>query len=99
MRWGKGGKIRGKIVYLCMATIRFIVKADSETASIYVRFKEGRLIDVTAKTNFIISSKDWSTSKGQPKNLNEASFKKLNKDLKDLSSKLLSHFNDTTNKL
>jgi integrase len=82
-----------------MATIKFIVKSDSETASIYIRFKEGRLIDVTAKTNYIINCKDWSSSKGQPKNLNEASFKKLDNDLKKLSLNLLSHYNDTPNKL
>lgn len=54
--------------YICaMATIKFIVRGKSETASIYVRFKEGRLFDVTAKTNYIIDSNDWSETKGQPK--------------------------------
>jgi hypothetical protein len=82
-----------------MATIKFIIKSDSETASIYLRFKEGRSIDITAKTNFIINAKDWtSKNNGQPKNLNEASLKKLNKDLKGLSLDLLSHYNNSVGK-
>lgn len=84
--------------YICaMATIKFIVRGKSETASIYVRFKEGRLFDVTAKTNYIIDSKDWSETKGQPKK--DESLKKLDNDLKDLSGKLLKHYNNTPNKL
>jgi integrase len=83
-----------------MASIKFIVKSDSETASIYLRFKEGRLIDVTVKTNFIVNSKDWSTkNNGQPKNLKDESLKKLDTDLKGLSTNLLKHYNDTLNKL
>ncbi len=86
--------------YICtMATIKFIVRGKSETASIYVRFKEGRLIDLTAKTNYIIDSNDWSDTKGQPKNLSDSKYKKLNKDLKDLSLDLLEHYNNTSNKL
>ena len=80
-----------------MATIKFIVRGKSETASIYVRFKEGRLFDVTAKTNYIIDSNDWSETKGQPKK--DESLKKLDNDLKDLSGKLLKHYNNTPNKL
>ncbi|MBP6414646.1 MAG: phage integrase SAM-like domain-containing protein, partial [Bacteroidia bacterium] len=78
-----------------MATIKFIIRNDSETSSIYLRFKEGRKIDLTAKTNYITNSKDWSATKGQPKNLTTPSFKKLNKDLKDLSIDLLEHYNNS----
>lgn len=93
------GKVWG-IGYFCsMATIKFIIRSDSETASIYVRFKEGRLIDLTAKTNFIINSKDWSITKGQPKNLNDASLKRLNNDLTIFKTNLLSHYNKTLNKV
>lgn len=92
------GKKWGKVYICAMATIKFIIRSDSETSSIYVRFKEGRLIDLTAKTKYIINSKDWSATKGQPKNLNDASFKKLNKDLKDLSIKLLEHYNNSVGK-
>ena len=97
--WGKCGENVGKDYICTMATIKFIVKSDNDTASIFVRFKEGRLIDLTAKTQFIINSKDWSHTKGQPKNLSDVTFKKLNKDLKDLSHDLLEHYNNTSNKL
>jgi integrase len=94
------GNIWGNSYICIMASIKFIVKSDSETASIYLRFKEGRLIDVTVKTNFIVNSKDWSTkNNGQPKNLKDESLKKLDTDLKGLSTNLLKHYNDTLNKL
>ena len=76
----------------------FLIQSDSETASIYVRLRMGRSIDVKAKTKFIINSKDWSTAKGQPKNLKDESFKKLNNDLKKLGDNLLNHYNNTYNK-
>jgi hypothetical protein len=82
-----------------MASIKFLVKGKSESASIYVRFKEGRSIDLTTKTNFIIDSKDWSDAKGQPKSLTEATLKKLNKSLKSLSLDILDRYNETLNKL
>jgi len=92
------GKVWGKLYICAMATIKFIIRSNSETSSIYVRFKEGRVIDLTAKTKYITNSKDWSATKGQPKNLNDASFKKLNKDLKDLSIYLLEHYNNSVGK-
>ena len=83
-----------------MASIKYIVKSTSETSSIYVRFKEGRLIDVTAKTNYIINGNNWTAkNNGQPKNLKDISTKQLDSDLKKLSVDLLNHYNDTTNKL
>lgn len=96
---GKGGEKR----YICsMATIKFIIRSDSETSSIYVRFKDGRSTDLTAKTNFIINSKDWSNSKGQPKDSKEEKEKskliKLQSDLNELRTDLLSHFNNTVTK-
>ena len=82
-----------------MASIKFIVKGNSDTSTIYVRFREGRLIDLTAKTNYIINTNDWSNSKGQPKQLKSTELKTLNGKLVKLSSDLLSHYNDTHNKL
>lgn len=82
-----------------MATIKFIVKGNSETSSIYLRFKEGRLIDLTVKTNFSINCNDWSETKGLPKNLKDANLKKLHNGLINLSAELLNHYNNTSNKL
>lgn len=82
-----------------MASIKFIVKGTSETSTIYVRFKDGRNIDLSTKTNFIINSNDWSNSKGKPKNLKDDALKKLDNDLTKLGSNLLEYYNNTPNKL
>ncbi len=93
------GNLWGKLYICTMATIKFIVKSTSETASIYVRFKEGRLIDVTAKTNYIVNGNNWTTkNNGQPKTLKDVNTKQLDTDLKKLSVDLLNHYNDTHNK-
>jgi integrase len=77
-----------------MASIKFILKSDANPAAIYVRLIDGRKIDVMAKTNFVINPSDWSKAKEQPKNLNDADFKKLNSKLHTLKSKLLSEYNN-----
>lgn len=90
----------GLIAYICsMATIKFILQSKSDTAGIYVRLKEGRLIDVKAKTKFIINSDNWSDAKGQPKNLKDSSSKSLWSDLVGFQSDLLDHYNQCNNKL
>lgn len=77
-----------------MATIKFLIQSRNNPASIYIRFKEGRNIDVKAKTNFVINPTHWSNTKGQPKNLKDEIFKKLNADLVKLKTNLLNHYND-----
>lgn len=90
----------GLIVYICtMATIKYLIQSKSDTAGIYIRLKDGRLIDVKAKTNFSINSNDWSETKGQPKNLKDANLKRLHNNLINLSAELLNHFNNSHNKL
>lgn len=81
-----------------MATINFIIQSKNNPAGIYIRLREGRNIDAKAKTKFAIDPNDWSTAKGQPKNLREASFKKLNEDLINLSKDLLTHYNNNAGK-
>ncbi|MCF8423924.1 MAG: site-specific integrase [Bacteroidia bacterium] len=82
-----------------MATIKYLIQSKSDTAGIYIRLKDGRLIDVKAKTNFSINSNDWSETKGQPKNLKDANLKRLHNNLINLSAELLNHFNNSHNKL
>ncbi len=76
-----------------MATINFFIQSKNNPAGIYVRLREGRSIDAKAKTKFAIDSKDWSTTKGQPKNLTDTGFKNLNSDLAQLKKDLLDHYN------
>ncbi|MDQ3022686.1 MAG: site-specific integrase [Bacteroidota bacterium] len=76
-----------------MATINYFIQSKNNPAGIYVRLREGRNIDAKAKTKYAINPKDWSTTKGQPKNLDNVSFKKLHEDLIKESTDLLNHYN------
>lgn len=78
-----------------MATLKYFIQTAKNPAKIYIRLRDGRKIDAKAKTNFVINPSDWNDSKGQPKNLKDASFKKLNEDLIRLSADLLSHYNQS----
>lgn len=78
-----------------MARIKFFIQSKNSPAGIYVRLREGRNIDAKAKTKFVVNPNDWNDAKGQPKNLKDANFKKLNEDLVSLSSDLLNYFNKT----
>jgi hypothetical protein len=80
--------------YLCsMATIKFLIQSNNNPSGIYVRLKEGRAIDIKAKTKYLVNPEEWSTSKGQPKYLKDDYYKQLNEDLKSLSDQLLKYYN------
>lgn len=83
------------MLHLLMATIRFFIQSINNPAGIYVRLKEGRSVDAKAKTQFIIDPANWSSSKGQPKNLKNDILKKLNADLVNFKSKLLPYYNQS----
>jgi hypothetical protein len=76
-----------------MATIKYLLQSQSENAPIYVRFREGRLIDLKVKTNFFINPKDWDSEKEMPKNLKTVFLKNLDTDLSNLKSKIKESFN------
>jgi len=83
-----------KICYICkMATINYILQGENNPTKIYVRFKDGRSVDVKAKTRYSIDPENWSVAKGQPKNLKEASLKRLNEDLANLKNDILNYYN------
>jgi integrase len=77
-----------------MATINFFIQSKNSPAGIYVRLREGRSVDAKAKTKFVIKPEDWSSTKGQPKNLKDEHLKKLNNELSKLNSKLLTYYNE-----
>ncbi|MFZ4107149.1 hypothetical protein [Flavobacterium sp.] len=78
-----------------MATIRLFIQSSKNPAGIYVRLKEGRSIDAKAKTQFIIDPENWSSTKGQPKNLKNDISKSLNADLENFKSNLLTYYNQS----
>ncbi|WP_395047782.1 phage integrase SAM-like domain-containing protein [Flavobacterium sp.] len=63
-----------------MAKIKFLLQSKSENSNIYARYSINRATVLKRKTGFIISAKDWSIDKAQPKMGRE--------DLKILKSKL-----------
>lgn len=81
-----------------MATINYFIQSKNNPAGIYIRLREGRTIDAKAKTKFAINPIEWSSAKGQPKNMNDASAKKLNENLSILKTELLNHYNNCVGK-
>jgi integrase len=77
-----------------MASFRFIIQGKRNPSNIYIRIKEGRTIDIKAKTKFAINPNDWSSTKEQPKNIKDSSAKKLNENLINLKTELLNHYNN-----
>jgi integrase len=82
-----------------MATIKYFLQSESNPSGIYIRIREGRNLDAKAKTNFVINPIDWSSTKGQPKNLKNAEFKQLNENLNKLKFELLNHYNNSVGKI
>ena len=53
-----------RISYICsMATINYIIQGDAKPSKIFIRFKDGRNIDLKAKTNYSINPENWSKAK------------------------------------
>jgi len=75
-----------------MATIKFQLLSESETAPIYLRLSVKRGLTPRAKTGLHISPKDWSTA-NFPKTTT-ASSKKLKSDLQKLETYILDEVNN-----
>ena len=79
-----------------MASIRFILKGNSNPSTIYVRFKHGRKHDFTKTTSLIVNPKYWNSSKGIIKQISEFEDKvNLQNKLNSLYSLILNRFNDS----
>lgn len=77
-----------------MATINYIIRGKSNPASIHLRFKHGRKIDLTKNTGFIINQLDWNSKKKSPKQ-NTPENKNLSVELNQLSNSIIKEFNTT----
>lgn len=78
-----------------MAKVKFSIRGKQNPASIYVRLRAGRNIDVKCKTRFVVDPKRWSIAKGVVKNPNDADLKVLNEDLLDLERDIIKLYNST----
>lgn len=75
-----------------MATINFLLKSESERASIIVRFTANRKIDFQRKTGFIINPKNWDYKKGCPTTKSDT-LKKLKIQLNQLEIHIENRYN------
>ncbi len=77
-----------------MPSIKFFIKGNSPTSSIYMRFLHGRQFDFKRSTRLTIDPKNWNSNKGRVRNLAEFS-NKLNTQnaLNGLQSHVLGNFN------
>lgn len=79
-----------------MASIRFILKGNSNPSTIYVRFKHGRKYDFTKTTSLIVDPKYWNNSKGTVKQIADFEDKiNLQNSLNNLNSLIKNRFNDS----
>ena len=78
-------------------TIKYLIRGNSETVNIYVRFIVDRNTDFKRKTGYVINQKDWNISKGQP-NLKDSELKSLKIKLDKLSTYLEQNYNEDYSK-
>ncbi|GAA5087112.1 phage integrase SAM-like domain-containing protein [Chryseobacterium ginsengisoli] len=89
-----------------MASIRYLLKSTKNPASLYIRFRAGRQIDLVAPTGFHIDPKHWSNARQSMKNIveqnpitsdlensNNMRYEKLNNSLKKLRDFIIENFN------
>lgn len=90
------GKMLGKfnIKNRVMATVNYVVKGSSNSASIYCRFTHSRSIDIVQKTNLFINPKFWEKKQQRIKNVIAVKNRDvINKKLLQLKIDLIDSFN------
>ena len=87
-----------------MATVKFFIKVRGKSANdlqkVYVRFKHGKNeVDQTTSTKYQVSPEDWNPNKQEVRQKATAKDKdNINTDLRNLSSALVSAFNNRKQK-
>ena len=76
-----------------MATVKFRLVGKNNTSNIYIRVLNGRKLDIQAKTDLFINSKEWQIKPNLPKQ-STATNKNLTTDLLKLKAFILDKFND-----
>ena len=75
-----------------MATVKFRLVGKNDTSNIYIRVLDGRKLDIQAKTDLFINSKEWQIKTNLPKQ-STATNKNLTTDLLKLKAFILDKFN------
>lgn len=77
-----------------MATINFRIKGSKNPASIYLRFKDGRIIDIEIKTGLLINPANWDQKKQRVRNVIDVGNRsEINDKLYKLSFNILENYN------
>ncbi len=78
-----------------MATVKFIIQANSNNSRVYLRFRDGRGVDIKLKTDYIISVNQWDLQRGFPKRAGDEIAKFINAELKTLEATIYERYNRT----
>ncbi len=78
-----------------MASINLFIQSKKSPAVIYIRLRDGRNVDLKAKTNYHINPDDWDAVEQRPlkKLLKTIEFANLDTDLGDLRNDVLKNYN------
>jgi len=78
-----------------MASIYLLLQSKKSPAVVYIRLRDGRTLDIKAKTNYHIDPINWDDLEQRPtkKALKEIHIANLDTDLKDLKNDLLKEYN------
>ncbi|MCA0349073.1 MAG: site-specific integrase [Bacteroidetes bacterium] len=83
-----------------MASIYLLLQSKKSPAVVYIRLRDGRNLDIKAKTNYHIDPINWDEVEQRPtkKALKEIHIANLDTDLKDLKNDLLKEYNRSKGK-
>lgn len=78
-----------------MASIYLLLQSKKSPAVIYIRLRDGRTLDIKAKTNYHIDPINWDETEQRPtkKAIKDIAFANLDTDLRDLKNNLLKEYN------
>jgi integrase len=78
-----------------MASINLLIQGKKNPSVIYVRLRDGRSLDIKAKTNYHIDPTNWDDKEQKPfkKLLKDIDFANLDTDLASLKTNLLKEYN------
>ena len=78
-----------------MASIYLLLQSKKSPAVIYIRLRDGRTLDIKAKTNFHIDPINWDDAEQRPtkKAIKDIHIANLDTDLSTLKNDLLKEYN------
>jgi hypothetical protein len=78
-----------------MASINLLVQSKKNPAVIYIRLRDGKKIDIKAKTNYSIDPLNWDPIEQRPnkKLLKDIDFANLDTELSTLKTDVLKNYN------